>query len=175
MNVVYVQSIGSRFARSQLRKSDVARSKDLILSFFSLIHTLSLHLCTAETTTSFSACVFDTSLQFCPLPSLLCTAPSVPPVHNNKKALCVFYIFCCHPRPLEIRGPFFTHGFSECQLPTHSWIQECEGGLRESSLWTIVQLCCSFYTAAVVQGRRMKLRNNTSVMKDALNTVNNLL
>lgn len=131
-----------RFAHSQLRKSDFTQSKDLILSFFPHSHKVFTFaqlkpplLCTSflSVSISFFACVFDTSLRFCLLssysPSLLCTdyfdepLLSLLPTLTNK-ALCVFYIFCCHPAPLEIRGPFFMHGFSECQLPTHLWIQQ---------------------------------------------------
>lgn len=77
----------------------------------------------------FFACIFDTFLPFVlvfPLAALyrFFEVPPFSPVHNNKKALCVFYIFCCHPASLEIRGPFFMHGFPQCQLPTHLWIQQ---------------------------------------------------
>ncbi len=126
----------------------------------------SLHLCTAETTTvvhlfPFSACVFDISLQFCffriifpstALHRLFDEAPFLPPAHSNKKALCVFYMLCCHPALLEIRRTIFMHGFPKCQLPTCSWIQQSEAALRESSLWTIAQLCCSFSKAAGDKG-----------------------
>lgn len=107
--------------------------KDLILSFFP--HTQSLHLCTVETTTVLHLYLQCVSLFLCMhlwyifafLPFVLCAdflkSPLLPLVHNNKKALCVFYIFRCHPAPLEIRGPFFMHGFPQCQLPTHLWIQ----------------------------------------------------
>lgn len=153
INVVYVQKVESKFAQSQLRKSDCTRSKDLILSFFPHTHKVLTFaqlkpplLCTSS-----FACLWYIFAVFSSVQTFW-WAPSVPAAHNNKKALCVFYIFCCRPAPLEIRGLFFMHGFSECQLPTHLWIQEYEGGLRESSLWTIIQLCCSFSTVAEYRG-----------------------
>lgn len=69
INVVYVQKVGSKFAQSQLRKADFTWSKDLILSFVPHTHKVLTfaQLKPPLLCTSFFACVFDTSLRFCPL------------------------------------------------------------------------------------------------------------
>ena len=89
-------------------------------------------------------------------------APSLPLAHSNKKSLCVFHISCCHPVPLEIRGPRFMHGFSECQLPTHSWIgRSMKEGWENQVFGGSHRSCWSFFP----QGRRMKPRNSKSRWK----------
>lgn len=83
-------------------------------------------------------------------PSLLWTVSSLPPAHNCKKALCLYHIFCCHAAPLEIRRPYFMHGFFECQLPTRLWI---ELSMKEGWENQVFGQLCSFSTAAVYMGR----------------------
>lgn len=136
INVVYVKVCS--LPAEKIGLYSVKRLDSFSLPSF----TQSVHLCTAETTTVvhlfpqrvdhflcmrlwYISAVLPFVLVF-PLAALhrrfdealLSLLPTV-----TKKSLCVFYIFCCHPAPLEIRGPLFMHGFSECQLPTHLWIQ----------------------------------------------------
>lgn len=83
-------------------------------------------------------------------PSPLWTASSFPPAHSCKKALCLYYIFCYHAAPLEIRRPIFMHGFLECQLPICLWI---ELSMKEGWENQVFGQLCSFSTAAVYMGR----------------------
>ena len=149
---MYVQKLGSKFPQSQLRKYDFTWSKDLILSFFP--YTQILHLRTAETTTVmhlFPQCV-DLFLCMClwyisvvlpfvfvPLPSMLCRDFLMSPFSPNlpiitKKALCVFFTFCCYLAPLEIRGTFLNAWVSTSYPLMNT--TDYERGLRESSLGT---------------------------------------